>query len=320
MKEQLLDLLPEHFSILKEMQEIARIEGKQFNDLHDSVDDLLDQMYIHTATWGLSYWEKRYLLPVLSEDTNYEKRRRRILTKKRSNKANLIDILRAVEPNISLAWGGLVLPFTVESNVDYYDFGELITILEAEKPSHLTYSFNLVPNGYTVKANRNDRYSVALNLISGTANAGRFPRANTRGESLHNIINIHSKEITGIAELQRAAGLASGGKDTPTAFGSSLDIFTVISIKNIGGESRFNPSGKYDSGQIFHDTVGDSLKTSLNYKSEAVTGISDLKSGQVNTKSIGITATEETIINSIAQTGTATPIRCGTISAGKEVA
>ncbi|MEN1969033.1 putative phage tail protein [Lentibacillus sp. N15] len=320
MKEQLLDLLPEHFSILKEMQEIARIEGKQFNDLHDSVDDLLDQMYIHTATWGLSYWEKRYLLPVLSEDTDYKKRRRRILTKKRSNKANLIVILRAVEPNISLAWGGLVLPFTVETNVDYYDFGELITILETEKPSHLTYSFNLIPNGYTVKANRNDRYSVALNLLSGTANAGRFPRANTRGESLHTILQIHSKKITGVSELQRTAGLVSGGKNTPTAFSSSERSFFNISIKNIGGKSRFNPSGKYESGQIFYDAAGASRQSTLNHKSESITGISDLKSGQVNTKSIGVTVIEETIINSVAPTGVATPIRCGTISASKEVA
>lgn len=316
----LLEMLPEHFSALREMRELARVEGRQFDNLYDSVDDLLDQVFIMKATWGLDYWERQYLLPVLSEDTDYEKRRRRILTKKRSNKANLIDILKAIEPTIELGWGGLVLPFYILSETDHYDFGELIRTLEVEKPSHLSYSFNLRPNGYTVKANHNDRYSVALNLISGTSHAGRYPSTNTRGESLHNILEISGLEVTGIAGLQRSAGLVSGGKATQTAFSSIQREFINISTKRISGESGFNPSGKYESGQLFYEAAGDSRNTALNCKSEKVTGISDLRSGQINTKSSGSTSIIEATIYSHSPTGIATPFRCGTRSASKEVA
>lgn len=319
-KKQLLEMLPEHFAMLKEMQEIAKAEGKQFDNLHKSVDDLLDQMFITTATWGLSYWEKRYLMPVLSEDTDYEKRRRRILTKKRSNKANLIDILRAVEPSITLAWGRLVIPFTINKTIDYYDFGELISVLEVEKPSHLSYSFRLIPNGYTAKAYKNDRYSVALKLISGTSHSGRYPRANSLGVSLHNIFSVIDKEVTGVAEFQRTGGLVSGGKDTPTAFSGIQKSILNIATLSIKGVSSFNPSGKYKSGQILYEATGKSCDTALNLKFKPVTGESDLRSGQTNTESIGSVDTIKTAINSSFPTGIATPFRCGTRAASKEVA
>lgn len=278
-EQSLLDMLPEHFSTLKEMQEIARVEGKQFDNLYDSVDDLLNQVFIVSATWGLDYWERQYLLPVLSEDTDYEKRRRRILTKKRSSKANLVDILRAIEPTIELGWGGLVLPFYILSNTDDYDFGELISTLEIEKPSHLSYSFNLRPNGYTVKSDHNDRYSVALKLISGTAHAGRYPRANTRGESLHNILNVSGQEITGIAKLHHAASLSSGGTGSPNSFGSvERGVIQVKSLGNVG-ISPYNHSGQHKTGQILTDSIGSSTDFEVGCGSAPSTGHSSFPCG-----------------------------------------
>lgn len=263
-QERLLEMLPEHFAMLKEMIEIARIEGKKFDRLDDDVKDLLDQMYIHTATWGLTYWEKRYMLPELGNDEDYEKRRRRILSKKRSNKADLVDIAKAIEPNLSLSWGGLTLPFYIEHETDKYDFGELIVALEEEKPSHLTYSFSLIPNGYTVKAFRNDRYSVDLRLISGTANAGRWPQASTRGESLHNVININGKEVTGVSEPPRSAGLSSGNDNDQNAFGSVDENVTLIKGYNITGESSFNRSGDLTTGTVLTESFGHTDETEAN--------------------------------------------------------
>lgn len=278
-EQQILDMLPDHFAMLKEMREIARVEGRKLDGLYDSVDDLLDQMYIITATWGLSYWEERYLLPVLSEDTDYEKRRRRILTKKRSNKANLVDILKSIEPSIKLGWGGLVLPFYIDTRTDHYDFGELISILEVEKPSHLTYSFNLRPNGYTVKSNHNDRFSVALKLISGTAKAGRYPSANTRGESLHNLLNVIGQEITGVAVLQRSSDLSSGAKDYPSSFGVIDEEIIQIKSGIKVGESTFNRSGEYETGQILTKSYGSRRDLSLDTRLVMSTGQSSFSCG-----------------------------------------
>lgn len=263
-QQRLLDMLPEHFAILKEMIEIAKVEGKKFDKLDDDIEDLLDQMYIHTATWGLGYWEERYLLPVLDSDKDHEKRRRRILRKKRSNKANLVDIAKAVEPSLYLSWGGLTLPFTIEKASDYYDFGELIVALEEEKPSHLSYSFRLRPNGYTVKSFRYDRYSVALKLLSGTARAGRWPKANTRGESLHKVVNINLKEVTGMSKYSWSAGLVSGNRKKQTSFGHVGRGGLIIESENVSGSSLFNRSGGIITGTLSTKAVSNSIGLEAN--------------------------------------------------------
>lgn len=273
-EQKLLDALPEHFSKLLEMREIARVEGAQFDRLNADIDDLLDQMFISTATWGLSYWEEQYKLPILVESKDYTKRRQRVLAKKRSNKASLTDILRAIEPSIKLAWGGEILPFTIESTADYYDFGELVRMLEIEKPSHLTYSFSIKPNGYTVRAERRSRNEVALQLISGAAKSGRCPRRNTRGESDHRVISIDSERNAGIADLQQSAGLVSGGVDAKTSFGSSEREFVQISSAPKVGSSRFKPSGPNKSGEISSKTTGSSLTERTKVVSSVATGIS----------------------------------------------
>lgn len=325
-EQKLLEMLPEHFSRLKQMKAIAKAEGIQFDKLDDAIDDLLNQGFIATATWGLRHWEERYLLPVLEGSLSYEERRQRILAKKRSNKADLVDILRAIEPTIELAWGGLVLPFTITFDGDYYDFGDLIRTLEEEKPSHLSYSFTVKPNGYTVRADKVGRHEVALQLISGTSKAGRWPRANTVGSSLHNNIGINSIHITGFSEYQRSAGLVSGGKDTPTAFGSVRRELVNISSKTVSGQSKFNPAGKYKSGQIAHEAIGAVGRKSIKVSSSIKTGVSTFiasgqrNSGQINTEAIGSVSTSVKSIHSSIKSGIATPFQCGTRSAGEGVA
>jgi hypothetical protein len=322
MKEQeLLELLPDHFSQLKQMRKIAKAEGIQLDKLGLNIDALLDQGFINTATWGLRYWEERYKLPVLEDSLNYDERRQRVLAKKRSNKADLVDILRAVEPSIHLAWGGLILPFFITFDGDYYDFGELVRVLEEEKPSHLSYSFTVNPNGYTVRADRVGRNQVALQLISGTSKAGRWPSANTLGSSLHRNIGIKGIDVTGTSEYQKSAGLVSGAKDVPTAFGSVQRESINIFVETIAGTSEFNPSGRYKTGEISHEGIGSVESSSFKAVSDVSAGVADLVlSGQINTESIGITKDVETKLRSSVNAGISSPFRCGTRASGEEVA
>jgi len=322
MKEQeILELLPDHFAQLKQMKEIAKVEGIQLDKLDAGIDDLLNQGFINTATWGLRYWEERYMLPILEDSLNYEQRRRRVLTKKRSNKANLVDILRAIEPTIELGWGGNILPFTIDFEGDYYDFGELVRVLEDEKPSHLSYSFSIKPDGYTVRADHRGRNEVGLQLTSGTAKSGRYPRYNTRGESLHRNIGIQSLEISGVAELQKSAGIVSGAKDKPTSFGSVEREHINISSQTKTGLSKFNPSGQHKSGNIAHKSIGSVRGESVNVDSISVAGDSVLKrSGEINTKSIGVIISEDTTINATINTGLSTLRSCGSFTSGEGVA
>ncbi|MGJ9460129.1 putative phage tail protein [Oceanobacillus sp. CF4.6] len=275
-EQKLLEMLPPYFGRLKQMKEIARVEGIQFNKLDEDMDDLLNQAFVQTATWGLSYWEQQYMIPVLHESEDYAYRRRRIMTAKRSSKADLIEILRAIEPMLELAWGGNVLPFTIESDADYYEFGELVRVLESEKPSHLNYSFSIKPNGYTIKADHRSRFEIGLRLISGTAKSGRYPRYNTRGESLHRNLGISSAQITGIAELQRLSGLVSGGNDTPTAFGSVERELITFSSGATTGLSKYYPSGPYKPGSIATESAGTVISKELSMDGSMITGSSSV--------------------------------------------
>jgi len=319
-KDVLLEMLPDYFARLKQMKEIARVEGKKFDKLDSDVDSLLDQFFIRTATWSLGEWEKRYRLPVLDDVEDYEYRRKRVLTAKRSNKAKLIDILRLVEPTIELAWGRLVLPFTIESDLDYYDFGELVRILEKEKPSHLGYSFTIKPNGYTVRSNLIGRNQVALQLISGTTKSGRYPRHNAHGHTITRNTSIKSTRLTGSAKYQRAAGLVSNGKDVQTSFGvverESINIKSHIQI----GSAEYVPSGQRKSGDIAHKSNGIIEKETLDVKTKVISGNSvPKKSGEINTKSISSLEKKRLEMKSFISTGTSTTFTCGSRVSGQKV-
>jgi len=319
-KDILLEMLPDYFARLKQMQEIARVEGKKFDKLDSDVDSLLDQFFIRTATWSLGEWEKRYRLPVLDDIDDYEYRRKRILTAKRSSKAKLIDILRTVEPSIELAWGRLILPFTIESDVDYYDFGDLVRILEKEKPSHLGYSFTVKPNGYTVRSNLIRRNQVALQLISGTTKSGRYPRHNAHGHTVPRNITIKSTQLTGSAKYQRAAGLVSGGKDVQTSFGvverESINLNGHIEI----GSSDYVPAGQRKSGNIAHKSTGIIEKETIHVRTNVVSGKSVAKkSGEINTKSVSSLEKKKIEMRSFVSTGLSTTFACGSRVSGQKV-
>jgi hypothetical protein len=314
----LLEMLPDFFAKLKQVKEIARVEGKQFDKLDFDVDDLLNQFFIRTATWSLSEWEKQYRLPVLTNEPDIEYRRRRIVMAKRSNKADLIEILRAIDPTINMAWGGNILPFTIDSTEDFYDFSQLIDVLEREKPSHLSYSFTIKPNGYTVRARHSGRHLVNLGLISGSAKAGRYPYLSTQGSSTHRNIGISGNEVTGLAELQKTAGLVSGAKDVQTSFGSVEREIIDIRRETATGTAIPEQSGVKGAGQIIHRSVGVSGLDSLQIDSAINTGTSEMRFASANatTRLHG----QGLGVNAERTHGSSVVIFCGSKASGEEVA
>jgi len=248
-KEYLLSLLPDHLSALRQIQVIADVEGRKFDEIDEISDDIFDQFFVQTATWGLKYWEERYLLPVLNENTDYESRRIKILAAKRSSKSKLIDILLAAEPSITCGWGGLTLPFYIQTSEYDYDFSKLIPILEKEKPAHLSYSFTVNPNGYTVKSFKLNRHSNSLILISGTSQLGVWPRRNSAGQSKRSETKINSHVFSGLGIFKKTGKLFSGGEEKTTSDGAvkvSNIRFDPLTVTGIG---KSFPCGIKYSGQ-----------------------------------------------------------------------
>ncbi len=185
--DRMIGYLPAYYCQASKMKAILSAQGQEIDKLYEALDQILDQFFILTATWGLSRWEEMLGLPV-NETLPVDERRRRILAKRRGVSQPLLIILQAIEPGLETRFGGDVIPFVLPTkhNADEYDFGPLVPILEIRKPAHKAYSFQLLPpdrfSGYTIYGTRDHgRGKVSLQPEAGTVYTGRWPRWNAPG-------------------------------------------------------------------------------------------------------------------------------------------
>ena len=87
----LIDKLP-YFYDNGYTRPIIEAEQKERDILVEEIEDVLRQMYVLTATWGLDYWENMLYLPRGIGKT-YEERRSIILTKMRGSKTTTIEVV-----------------------------------------------------------------------------------------------------------------------------------------------------------------------------------------------------------------------------------
>jgi len=57
-KERIMQYLPEYYQTSRVMGAIAEAQGTELEMLYTTLDEILAQFYIHTATWGLDYWDE----------------------------------------------------------------------------------------------------------------------------------------------------------------------------------------------------------------------------------------------------------------------
>ncbi|MFL0361454.1 putative phage tail protein [Pseudobacillus sp. 179-B 2D1 NHS] len=81
-REEMLADLPPILRECPEFQEMARVEGKVFDRLERHIDEVLNNVFIDSATWGLTLMEKEFKIPT---DVNkpLEHRRSVLKSKKR---------------------------------------------------------------------------------------------------------------------------------------------------------------------------------------------------------------------------------------------
>lgn len=92
---ELINQLPHFYAGSNEVKNLQFAFGTAAEELHDDVVDLLNQLYVDTATWGLVYWEQFLELRTdLSEPI--ANRRSRIKTILRGQGTITKDILKSV--------------------------------------------------------------------------------------------------------------------------------------------------------------------------------------------------------------------------------
>ena len=144
----LIQYLPPIYSGVKEMEELQDILGYQSGEALYYSNDILNQCFISTATWGLNRWEKVFGLTT-DKSKSYDRRREILLAKLRGTGTVTKEMIK----NVAIAFsGGEVV---IQEYTDEYRFviqfigvkgiplnmAGLINAVDEIKPAHLSYSF-----------------------------------------------------------------------------------------------------------------------------------------------------------------------------------
>ena len=139
---------PPFLAEIRELAEIYRAQGYEVGQLQHDLEELIDQCYIVTATWGLSRWEQ-----ILGVATNmsltYEQRREILMAKLRGQGTTTRKMIEDTAVSFS---GGEVK--VIEDNPNHLfiiqfigikgiprNMQAFVSMLEDIKPAHLSYRF-----------------------------------------------------------------------------------------------------------------------------------------------------------------------------------
>jgi Uncharacterized protein conserved in bacteria (DUF2313). len=150
----LMKYMPDYYITSKVMNELENSNSLELGRLNYKIRDIKNQLWIDTATWGLSYWEKEYGI-----ETNlllgYEQRREVLKAKKRGQGTTTKQMIKNVAETFS---GGEVN--IIQDNPNYAFVVQFVGVkgipknmqlfkdmLENIKPAHLGYTIKYT---YTV--------------------------------------------------------------------------------------------------------------------------------------------------------------------------
>ena len=142
----LIDKLPYFYSegIPKVIQDSLTIEK---NLINGDTDDLLNQFFVDSATFGLNYWER--MLGINKNSFDIDTRRENIKAKMRSRGTTTVDVIK----NICEAYSNGIVEIIVNHSdysfvIDFIGtigvpsaFDELDKTINEIKPCHLAHSY-----------------------------------------------------------------------------------------------------------------------------------------------------------------------------------
>lgn len=151
-----MDLIKYLPSFYYESQEVRNIQASLSSEnieVKQCIKDVLKQLFIDTATWGLDYWERILALQIDTKE-NLENRRARIKTRLRGTGTVTKDMIKNVcesfvNGKVDIIENANDYSFVIKfidikgipGNVEY-----LKSSIEEIKPAHLNFSFEYLYN------------------------------------------------------------------------------------------------------------------------------------------------------------------------------
>ncbi len=195
---QLKDYVPSFLSSDKILSKVYEEQQKQVDSTNKDIQDLINQCFVETATWGLDTWEKE--LGIQSNyNESYSIRRSRILAKLRGQGTTTKEVIKQIaESYVEEAQ-------VTEHNPEYYfnlkllshkgfpyGFESLYEAIGEVKPSHLNVFYKLT-------SITNSKLYVAGSCINGqkiTVYPWRTRKISAKGKiNISQGINRDSKKV-----------------------------------------------------------------------------------------------------------------------------
>lgn len=146
---QLKNYVPFFISKIKEIDCIYKAQEKELNKLSLSIEELIKQCFVNTATWGLDYWEE-FLNINIDKSKSIQERRSNILAKLRGQGTTTVEVIR----DIAKAYADKIE--VIEDNPNYafyinlesyngypFNLDSLYSNIEEIKPAHLECKYKL---------------------------------------------------------------------------------------------------------------------------------------------------------------------------------
>ncbi|EMT38142.1 Uncharacterized protein conserved in bacteria (DUF2313) [Thermoanaerobacter thermohydrosulfuricus WC1] len=143
-KERIMQYLPEYYQNSKVMGAIAEAQGTELDMLYTALDEVLNQFFIDTATWGLDYWDEFLGLKTVAYPL--EERRRLLKSKLAMQPPVTRERLKKLLEDV--ADGADVIEHYGEYTFDVVllvktklrtTFEKILEQIEDIKPAHLAY-------------------------------------------------------------------------------------------------------------------------------------------------------------------------------------
>lgn len=155
--ERMLATVPSYLRTSEYFKALLIAEGMEIDVAKAGADDLMDQLFVALATYGLSLWEERLGLPINPANRTLKERRERITAKRRgsgtSTKAMMEQIAESytngeVDPTEQNDLYQFTIRFVSEIGIPT-QIDDLKAAIEEAKPAHLAvlYAYTYITHG-----------------------------------------------------------------------------------------------------------------------------------------------------------------------------
>lgn len=147
----ILAYLPRFLQTDKTIQALCNAHSSEHEKIRLIILDLLKQMFVSTATWGLDLWEKDlYITDTLETDT-LEQRRNRIWLKLQTNNTSTLDFMLNLVNRYIKNKAATIEEISKDYAIKIYvndgmvtSWADLLEAVETWIPAHLQYIFNAI--------------------------------------------------------------------------------------------------------------------------------------------------------------------------------